>query len=147
MSSKKYGLSELNSKLQDVDGNYALISRVKYLRKRSSKAITRNYLNAILTDDKVWTPDASTVRHQFHYQGIGAEELLKILEAEVFKLGKTTFLNDETLPDMDWLKNCLLLLLKEDKMSFLTRVPKNFRLKPEESLIITQKKEITILPQ
>ena len=149
MSSKKSSLVDLNSRLQDIDGNYELISRVRYLPKRTSKAISREYLNAILTNSNVWTPEASTVRHTYHYQGSGAEALLNALNVEVKKLGKMLFLTEDTMPDMpdmQWMKDCLLLLLKEDKMGFLSRTPKYFRLNPEEVLALASKREVSILP-
>ena len=100
MSSKKYSLVDLNSRLQDIDGNYELISRVRYLPKRTSKAISREYLNAILTNSNVWTAKVSTVRHTYYYQGSGAEALLNLLNVEVKKLGKILFLTEDTMPDM-----------------------------------------------
>ena len=135
MAAKQYSHEQLNAVLQDLDGNYKIISQVSYLPKRSSKAIHRDYLHQVLTDDNVWLPPHNTPRYTYSYRGHGNDILLETLEKEVKKKGKSLFMSVERMPDINWVKDSLIFLFDGvDKLDFLGRIPKDFRLTPQERL-------------
>ena len=48
---------------------------------------------------------------------------------------------------MEWIKDSLISLWGSDKMGFLERVPKNFRLTATEQLALKEEKKVKILSE
>lgn len=140
--------SDIKKKLVNLSELYIEVSKLYYLPKMTSRVITRAYLWTLVTSETAWAPPANCVRHKFHFQGRGSEELLgyldKIVTQKNLKLGFAFGL----VPNIKWIKRSILHIEDgTDKLGLLGTTTKNFRLSEQERETLVADKIIAIKPE
>ena len=142
-------INTLRRKLPKLEDLYGISCKLYYLPEIKSRAISVEWLVSLHTvGSKVWCPPASTIRYNYKFMGRGAKELLKELNAEVKRsvhASKETGFTEKNLPNMNWLKDSLLMLWKGvDKLGFLLDEPVNYQYSEAERNILHSAGKMTL---
>lgn len=115
-------ISQIKQKIPSKALLYASCCEEYYLPEKNSKCVTTEWLQKLIAKTpSVYCPkQADLIEHKFQHRGKNAEFLLEYLE----KLLKTmnlpsTGLSGTNPPNLDWIKNTILHLEKEDKLGLL----------------------------
>lgn len=140
-------LSTLNSKIKSRFHLYCILSRKYKLPEFSSRAITSNYLKSYLLAP---CPVFRIERTEFHppfiiHRHVNATEVLNTIEKELKKKNfPPTGLDEEKLPDFDWLVGVYFHLSPKDDYQLFPRTIKQAdtvtRTISEELIVLSFKK-------